>query len=372
MMETSTFELLEWIFVNEHLPLLFSKRVLYKLVENDTAKKEYFLAILSDTTIDPHDQYSYLVDFENTANKPLLEELVLFYLSRPHILNRFKILACQFLLYNSLGNISELCSILLTIARMTDLDVDVRADAVDVLLSSKQIPPDVVHVAVRILAELGGRTARTVYDNQQNVHSSSIEASAMAILNALPPAGPSIDSIEKMLVYAPHEKESIELALNRIRVDRRAPHTLSSILSRVVAYILVNEHRVEMMKRLVEELVDGCSVCSSGLAVRLLNVLSGFDDFAIRISFGDQIVANFASMLNKAIMDIPNVYLMEEILMQLSIPTEHFEQRSDFLDFLAQNIGSMRTALYEEFKDNVSESDFDEYFKKALLTYQGF
>jgi hypothetical protein len=255
---------------------------------------------------------------------------------------------------------------------MDDLDMDVRADAVDVLLSSKQIPPDVVHVAVRILAELGGRAARTVYDNQQNVHSSSIEASAMAILNALPPTGPSIDSIEKMLVYAPTQKESVELALNRIRVDRRAPHTLSSILSRVVAYILVNEHRVEMMKRLVEELVDGCSVCSSGLAVRLLNVLSGFDDFAIRISFGDQIIANFASMLNKAIMEIPNVYLMEEILMQLSIPTEHFEQREDFLDFLAQNIGSMRTALYEEFKDNVSESDFDEYFKKALLTYQGF
>jgi hypothetical protein len=372
MMETTTFELLEWIFVNEHLSLLFSKRVLYKLVENDTEKKEYFFAILSDTTIDPHDQYSYLVDFENTSNKPLLEELVLFYISQPHILNRFKVLACQFLLYNSLGNVEHLCTTLLSIARMADLDMDIRADAVDVLLTSKQIPPEIVHSAVRILTELGGRAARTLYDNQQNVHSSSIEASAMAILNALPPTGPSIESIENMIVYAPDQKESIELAFNRIRVDRRAPHTLSSILSRVVAYILPHEHRIEMMKRLVEELVDGCRVCSSGLAVRLLNVLSGFDDFSLRISFEDQIIANFATMLNKAIMEIPNAYLMEDILMQLSIPTEHFEQRSDFLDFLAQNIGSLRTALYDEFKDNVSESDFDEYFKKALLTYQGF
>lgn len=375
MMETTMFELLEWIFVNENLSLLFSKRVLYKLVESNIEKKAYFFAILSDTTLDLHEQYSYLVDFETTSNKPFLEELALFYLSQPHILNRFKILACQFLLYTDLGNVENITETLLSIARMTDLDTDVRADAVDVLLSSKRILPGGVSSAVRILAELGGRAARTVYDNQQNVHSSEIEASAMGILNALPLTGPSVDSIEKLLSersLTQNQKEGVELALNRIRVDRRAPHSLSSILSRVVAYILPHEHVDEMLKRLVEELVDGCSVCSSGLAVRLLNVLSGFDDFAIRISFGDQIVANFATLLNNTIMNIPNAYLIEDILTQMAIPTEHFEQRSDFLDFLAQNIGSLRTSLYEEFKDNVSESDFDEYFKKALLTYQGF
>jgi hypothetical protein len=55
-----------------------------------------------------------------------------------------------------------------------------------------------------------------------------------------------------------------------------------------------------MKKRLLEELEEMSGTCSSGFASRLINVISGFGEFSIRISWGDQIKANLFGRLNAA------------------------------------------------------------------------
>ena len=54
-----------------------------------------------------------------------------------------------------------------------------------------------------------------------------------------------------------------------------------------------HENEEEMRKRMLEELEEMSATCSTGFASRLINVISGFGEFNIRISWEDQIIANF-------------------------------------------------------------------------------
>ena len=67
-----------------------------------------------------------------------------------------------------------------------------------------------------------------------------------------------------------------------------------------------------MKKRLLEELEEMSGTCSSGFASRLVNVISGFGDFKLTISWRDQIIANFTGRLNARARDITNDDKMKE------------------------------------------------------------
>ena len=81
--------------------------------------------------------------------------------------------------------------------------------------------------------------------------------------------------------------------------------TLSGVLIKIWSYILEHKYKEELTKRLIQELSDSAGTCSSGYLSRLVNVLSGYDDnFRIRISWEDQIVANFSGRLNARVRKI--------------------------------------------------------------------
>ena len=94
----------------------------------------------------------------------------------------------------------------------------------------------------------------------------------------------------------------IKIAINRIKMDRalysKFNCQLSHILIQVWQYIIDNKHKDEMKKRMIEELVDMAGKCSTGYAFRLINVLSGFGDFTIRISWLDQLSGSLAGRMN--------------------------------------------------------------------------
>jgi hypothetical protein len=104
----------------------------------------------------------------------------------------------------------------------------------------------------------------------------------------------------------------IRLAMNRVCMDRaiysKFNSSLVNILLRVWSYIVskTHEHEEEMKKRLLEELEEMSQTCSSGFATRLVNVISGFGEVNIRISWEDQIRANLSGRLNAKIRDICN------------------------------------------------------------------
>ena len=410
----------------------------------------------------------------------------------------YRILAGQYLLQKMNLNeedTKEVENIILSFACDDELNYDRRADAADLLLQLGS--PDMKlkgREVINHLAQLKG-IVRTIFDNAQNVHTVEIENSVMHILEFLADFpikkinGNPIDfdyilsHIEKTLKELrniPHleidknnikgncefcnspiqfyiekefkkfccnvcyksyvKEENIKVSMNRIYMDRllysKFNLTLNHILIKVYSYILSQPENVyeEMYKRMLEELDDMSGTCSSGFASRLVNIISGFGEFNIQISFTDQIISNFAGRLNALVkkitdsdsiflssrlndmielyilsnselhtslkesikektgkeatsnLDIINEFLSEKrtekieecifefqlnVLNELTIESSNPNERKNFLLFLRSNISPLRTELYNEFREYVSDTDFDLAFRRAIYNYEG-
>lgn len=247
----------------------------------------------------------------------------------------YKVLAGQYLLQKFNLNTSqreEVEYILLSIAGDEELDYDRRADAADVLMQLGS--PEMKENGRAIIMQLGGvdGRVRTVFDNAQNVHNEEVEESVAEVLEffAMMPlkmvnkqtiefdyVKEQVEDMVKKMKESMDEEEfkdrekKIQVALSRIYLDRalysKYNSTLSNILIKVWSYLVGHEHEEEMRKRLLEELEEMSGTCSTGFASRLINVISGFGEFNIRISWEDQIIANFSGRLNAAARNITNV-----------------------------------------------------------------
>jgi hypothetical protein len=253
-----------------------------------------------------------------------------------------------------------------------------------------------------LLAQVGlNRAPRTIYDNAQNVHTEEVEESlqkGLEFLHSFPIAakGDTTNMIDfnyvqnEILSLVEAEKkeaerksnsklhqeraDKINTALTRISVDRalysKYHSTLSNILLRVWTYISTHVHKDELCKRLLEELVEMAGTCSSGYATRLLNVLSGYGDYNIVLSWRDQITANLAGRLNARIREMDDLMLQEKILLEMTVNSSEYVDRRNFLAFFRKTLPSLRAELYEEFKSHVSDVDFDLYFRAAVTMYE--
>jgi len=322
----------------------------------------------------------------------------------------FRILGCQYLLSKKIN--TELCEdILLNIMNDESLPNNLRADASDVILHLGS--PEMLADAERIIRELGG--GRTLYENSENVHTQSIEQSVLETIQFLDltTSGKPLPSLETVfanvriiakrlyrqktvttedkttiLIKDGHEFETtttfvnetvsdvlseeekkVDSALLRIELDktvfRDSNCNLASVLKRLYVHIQNSDPNVlEMEKRLVEELVEMAGTCSSGYVSRLVNVLSGFGR-SLQMSWEDQIVGNFSGRLNALIRKDEN---MDEILSGMT--ADRIENRIAFLTFFRKNMLGIREEMYMEFKDHMTDTDFDLYFRKAILSYE--
>ena len=57
---------------------------------------------------------------------------------------------------------------------------------------------------------------------------------------------------------------------------------------------------------------------------------------------------------------------------EMTIDPSHFHSRSNFLKFFRTVISQIREEMYSEFKDYMSDTDYDMYFRKALIHYEGY
>lgn len=278
----------------------------------------------------------------------------------------YRILSGQYLLMKC--QISEkirsmIESQILEFSQDTELDYNLRADAADVLLrlgckSMQEYGRDIIN-------HLGGLygTVRNVFDNAQNVHVEEVEesvAETLEFLNTIPllcinkiPIDYNYvnQQIENMLksqkeilqvegegkytckycgsktdlvvsdeidnfhsetcMHMYHRDKKIRISMNRILIDRalysKFNSSLVNILLKIWTYLAVdNDYEQEMRERLLQELEEMSGTCSSGYASRLVNVISGFGQFNIRISFEDQIIANFSGRLSARVKKITN------------------------------------------------------------------
>ena len=276
---------------------------------------------------------------------------------------------------------------LYTIMNDQELDPNVRADAADVLLNlgSEEFSQHAKNT-IQELASIDG-IVRNIYQDAQNTHNTMIEKSAMDILIKL-------DFIQLNLTFekiisntmqmiksnnqlSEQDHKSIKVALNRINLDKQlySEHSISlkGILLRVISYINTSEHKTELYNRYFEELIDMHDKCSSGFAFRLINILSGYTEHSIRISAADQIAGNFSGRFNAKIREVKDEDLKNELVIELasinSIKT--IGDRPNFLKFFRDNVPIIREEMYEEFKEDMEESEFDLYFRRAIAKYEG-
>ena len=179
------------------------------------------------------------------------------------------------------------------------------------------------YIIITELGQINGKV-HNIFENAQNVHASNIEKSVHEILNQLL-IYPTLKIKNELIDYEyvetninnllnnqtnidPKVLERIKVSLNRIKLDRMlySNSTLSYIIVKVWSYIINNKNKDEMLKRLLEELDDMSGTCSSGFLSRLINVVTGFGEFNIHISFDEQIVANFSGRLNALAKSINN------------------------------------------------------------------
>jgi hypothetical protein len=316
-----------------------------------------------------------------------------------------RILSAQYLLRKQTSQEQkerdEVESVLLSFSNDKDLEYNLRADSADVVL---QFGSDKNKETAREIINSLGKTpgGRTMFDNKQNVHSISIEKSAESAVEFLstipileidkkPIDFDYVESklIELVLIYknniSPTESsdlqtrrensfESVRGALDRIYMDRglysNYSYSLITILLKIWSYIQVHDKREELETRLIEELIDMSGTCSSGYVTRLVNTISGFGNFNMKISWKEQIVGNLTGRMNARIRALPESDFKDNVLNEMTLPTEQYSERKNFLDFFRKNFLSIREEMVDEFKEHLEPEMFDFYFREAISIYE--
>jgi len=366
------------------------------LMKNEKYKDKanmYFCDIINDDKLDCEYRFRYILSLDERflyfKNKAFLE-----FLNNRKNMTLFRILSSQNLLQKTEDNDDKkhVQECLLSFANDNQLDYNLRADATDVLLQlGEDYYKDLAQNIIMILGNIGGNNnkPKTIYQNAQNVHSKEIEDSIKQGLEYIQTFDiMKIEEKEIDIVYVEKKindmlkldtlkyinSDKVKIALTRISLDRALYSayncSLENILLRVWTYIIGHTHEDEMKKRLLEELVEMAGTCSTGFATRLINSISGFGEFTIKISWREQIIGNFTGRLNAKIRNMDDLILQEKVLEEMMLETTNYSGRKRFLKFLRNNLLEIREELYDEFKTHISDTDFDLYFRTAVSMYE--
>ena len=372
--------IIEAIFV-----LMRSKKYIKK-------SKKYFCKIVNNRELECHYRYKTILSIEIKVKKSLqklfLKDIMTSFIRCKTNNIRYRILAGQYLLQKCKTNNNIKDEILLYLKEFMlddELDYNIRADVADVLLNlgdekTKSLARDIIIL-------LGGRlgNVRTVFENAENVHHHDIEESALKMLEFLNNApipkdikNDDFKTIKETILeeVRKEDKELVEVSLNRIDVDRAIygnfGNTLSGIVLILWRYIHIHKYKDELIKRLIEELVDMSGKCSTGYAYRLLNVLSGFGDFSIRISWEDQIAGNLMGRLNAYIREIKDEKFKENVILEMQLNNDsQITDRSNFRKLFLSKLPLIKEDMYEEFKEYMDDGEFDLYLRRAVSKYEG-
>jgi len=461
--------------LDDDLSTPYKVETIYMLMKNEEYKNqalEYFLKIINNFLLDCDYRYKIILSIEKRGielHKFYTLKSCTEFIQQSFNYTIYKILASQNILQNCEPDLDTKIVVentLLSFANDAELDYNLRADAADTLLT---LGSDEMKIKGREIIYALGRffgEGKTIFENAQNVHTSKIEESVMKNLESLSsfPTMKNQDgnyinydqvfsSITKKLKqiqtcecdyettsFGDEERDEfcsiqckteyerqnkIKISLNRIFMDKTFyfNNTLSTIIVKIWSYINNNENKDEMEKRLLEELEDMSGTYSSGFLSRLINVLSGFGEFDIYISWDDQIISNFAGRLNsyarqitdsdspfytKQFDSVLELYLnknklytdktfedrkelffslsenkkedeisncvenfAEDVLNEMMVKSSNFAKRQNFLLFFRTFMPSIYEEMFNEFKDIITPSEFELAFRKAISCYEG-
>ena len=238
-----------------------------------------------------------------------------------------------------------------------------------------------------ILFVIGGgeRIRNNIFKNSQNVHNHAIESSVETLIEYISTYIPSRvkpytfekakEELEKCITNQDkYDKKILEQAIIRITIDRavygRLHFSLYQIITKMWTFIQDSEYKQELENRLLEELIDSNNKCSSGYVSRIVNTISGFGEVSLRISFEDQIVSVLEIRLNAKIMTEAED-VADKILDEMTLPVRFYDKRGTFLKFFRTHISKIREEMYQEFREYITDQDYDLFFRKAIMHYEG-
>ena len=352
--------------------------------------RNFFCEIVNDVHVDCLYRFKLIQRLENDFKDDLFHYYAdvasLRFVDSHHNHLVYRVICCQYMFQKCEAPLHIFANeFLLHIASLPDVSEDIRADACDILLAYGT--PENVENARMILFVLGGgeRARHNIFKNSQNVHNQAVEESVEKMIEYISTFVPRTvspytfekakDDLTELIKLEPDDAKRaiLENAMIRITIDRaiygRFNLSLANIIAKMWTYIQDSSYREELQKRLLEELIDSNNKCSSGYVSRIVNTLSGFGDMSLQISFEDQIISVLEIRLNAEIMNDEN---SDIILDEMTLPVRFFEKRGTFLKFFRTHISRIREEMYEEFKEYVNTYDYDMYFRKAIMHYEGF
>lgn len=354
-------------------------------------------SILSSPTFDEDFRYRSMLESRTyLPSKAMFTDVMMTCFYDASFSTRNKILLCQYAMnhrhhYNGAVFDHDIAlQFLVSILCDGEMNDDYRMDVADILLNMESVSDELRAQAIAIIDQYGTRKNRfSFYHNQENVHYvdvTSIQGTLEYLNHKFPFANThhrmdrvvwEIKEFEHYKSLPDDDQKKVNVALIRIQNDRSTygshNNTLHDVLCMVYACIQSHVHAHALRGRLMEELLDMSGKCATGYVIRLVNVLSGFDDnFKVMITAEESMKSALFHRLNQRIFEMEDEDLKNDILYELTLPSSLAHMRSHFLKFFREVFPSLKDDLYQEFKDQMTDTDFDLYLKRIVVNYEGY
>lgn len=372
------------------------------------------LTMLSDDKIQIEHRYS-LFSENRSLDNDVQRKCHIFYFNNfnpPRYPMRLKLMSAQYLLQTSNRDqfdLSEVYGFLIRTSRSPTTDNALKAECADILTrcgyseTAEQILEELAipvvinqyqetrrYVEPRIenLPEARRRILvkrRTVYDDGQNVHNTSINEGVKEIIRELckdhsssiqPSCRTSnLSEVSKRLVYLSRNKslvvrQKITGTVDRIMIDTskfECDVTLCDILIMIWMKIKTSNYKEELEKRLIEEMEEMNGMCATGHVSRLINVLSGFfDNMSVKISFKDQVKNYIYNHYNKILMSDKYSDLSDKIIDEMT--ESALDKKETLMKMVKDN--DNKEMLRKEFS-NINSFDFEDWYTSSIKSYCG-
>ncbi len=321
--------------------------------------------ILDDNNIPFNERYLFISNNERITK--LDHEIVNYshsYICNSNFPIMYKILSCQYVLTyipHSQSNLQQLQEFLYNIASSKSQINHYRSECADIL--SRNGYNEWKEKGKRIIEELG--SSFEIYENKENVHDTTINQQLSTVLKYLIETTDITSNSEDIYEILQYDNLLVK-SFQRIMFDTSTydGKTLLDVLLLIWERIKGSDYKEELVKRLKEELLEMDKTCSSGHLARLLNVLNGYIEIPIvKISFEQQLRSNvFASIkLSFKQLSRQEVDTITNEMTQSDKPTIN--------EFLSRF--SPKDMLYQEFKEYMSETEFNNVYEKAIKDYFG-
>lgn len=213
---------------------------------------------------------------------------------------------------------------------------------------------------------------KTVYDDSQNVHDARVNESVLTASHRLIELFSETDFDRKEILETLQDIDQsctdvVNDVIDRIEIDTaRFSHgddrfSLYNVFSNLWVFITRHKQQDELKTRLLEELNEMHSYCSTGHLSRLINVIQGYTEdpkLCIKISEQSQIKAVVSVILEKILSNAP-----EDVMDSM------IGDQTLFAQFIVNEVNKKLPKLMEEYARDSDESDVKGYILLAIISY---